>query len=304
MRAIEQLFTAAGCRGWLCVRDVDGDGAAELDAGDLVASASVFKVAVGLEVARQIETGELDPAHRIRLTAGETTPGPTGFSRFEHDVEASVSDLLGAMMAISDNAATDALIDLVGVDAINATTRGLGLAQTVLPGPLRDLLADVAREVGYGSWTELSRASEPAGADRAALDLRIAESQGLAPAGGPRTTAAEMAQLLCLIWRDEAAAPAACARVRRAMAGQITRQRLASGFPRSVGVVAKSGSLGGVIRNEVGVVTRPDGRRLAAAVFTRAPAPGIGEREINAAIGGAAAAAIGHLAGCRSGYPR
>jgi Beta-lactamase enzyme family len=63
-----------------------------------------------------------------------------------------------------------------------------------------------------------------------------------------------MATLLRLIWRDEAGPAEACAQVRRMMARQVTRQRLALGFPRAgVQVAAKSGSLLGVIRNEVGV---------------------------------------------------
>jgi beta-lactamase class A len=42
------------------------------------------------------------------------------------------------------------------------------------------------------------------------------------------------------------------------------------GFPRGVRVAAKSGSLFGVIRNEIGVLEFPDGRRYAAVVVTRA----------------------------------
>ena len=70
------------------------------------------------------------------------------------------------------------------------------------------------------------------------------------------------------------------------MSRQVTRQRLALGFPRSgIQIAAKSGSLLGVIRNEIGVITMPDGQRYAAAVFTRADRPWDNEHEINAAIG-------------------
>jgi len=71
---------------------------------------------------------------------------------------------------------------------------------------------------------------------------------------------------------------------------------MALGFPRSgIQVAAKSGSLLGVIRNEVGVITMPGGRRYAAAVFTRADRPYDNEHEINAALGTAAARAVGYL---------
>jgi beta-lactamase class A len=80
--------------------------------------------------------------------------------------------------------------------------------------------------------------------------------------------------------------------VRQVLARQLTRHRLAAGFPPPAKVAAKSGSLIGMIRNEVGVVTFPDGRQFAAAVFTQADRPGRDDAAINAVIGQAAAAAV------------
>jgi beta-lactamase class A len=104
-----------------------------------------------------------------------------------------------------------------------------------------------------------------------------------------------MARLMRLIWRNEAGPAAACDRVRQDMARQLTRHRLASAFDAGVKVAAKSGGLIGIIRNEAGVISYPSGTRYAAAVFTRAHFAGTGEPAINAAIGAAAAAAIGDL---------
>jgi len=78
------------------------------------------------------------------------------------------------------------------------------------------------------------------------------------------------------------------------MGRQLTQQRIASGFRPPVRVTAKSGSLLGVVRNEIGVISYPDGRRYAAAVFTRSP-PGSDEVSINAAIGIATARAVAAL---------
>ncbi|MDF2146663.1 serine hydrolase [Knoellia sp. p5-6-4] len=71
------------------------------------------------------------------------------------------------------------------------------------------------------------------------------------------------------MWNDQAAAPEACATLRRTMGRQLVRTRLASGFASSARVAAKSGALTGIARNEVGVVTLPGGRAHAVAVFTR-----------------------------------
>jgi beta-lactamase class A len=42
------------------------------------------------------------------------------------------------MMTISDNAATDALIDRVGLDAMRTTLGSLGLRDAMIPNPMRD----------------------------------------------------------------------------------------------------------------------------------------------------------------------
>ncbi|MCT2548206.1 class A beta-lactamase-related serine hydrolase [Streptomyces atratus] len=103
-----------------------------------------------------------------------------------------------------------------------------------------------------------------------------------------------MVDLLRLIWPDRAGPAAACRRVRAVMARQLTRHRIASGFRRPVQVAAKSGSLVGVVRNEIGVISCPDGRRYAAAVFTRSR-PGSDDVAISAAIGTATARAVAAL---------
>ncbi|MEU7864440.1 serine hydrolase [Nonomuraea sp. NPDC049141] len=57
---IEELFSRAGCDGWLCVMDVDGDGQVHVGSDEPVVAASVFKVVIALEVFRQADAGELD----------------------------------------------------------------------------------------------------------------------------------------------------------------------------------------------------------------------------------------------------
>jgi beta-lactamase class A len=45
-------------------------------------------------------------------------PGPAGVSLFEDDVTMSARDLVSAMLTISDNVATDALTDLIGLEKL------------------------------------------------------------------------------------------------------------------------------------------------------------------------------------------
>jgi beta-lactamase class A len=292
-----QLFAEASCQGWLCAADIDGEGEVSAGGDELAVAASVFKVAVALEVFTQVASGRLNPGKRIRVSPAQRTPGPTGLSVFADEAELSVRDLALMMMAVSDNTATDILIAIAGLDSINGTLAALGLRATVIPGTERDELDSIGQEFGFAGWDDMIRASAGFTAEE---DRRIQEgfphARALSPEHAIRTTAREMATLLRLIWRDEAGPPEACAQVRQMMARQVTRQRLALGFPcTGIQVAAKSGSLLGIIRNEVGVITMPGGHRYAAAVFTRADRPYDHEHEINAAIGTAAARAVEYL---------
>ncbi len=105
--------------------------------------------------------------------------------------------------------------------------------------------------------------------------------------------------MLKSVWLYDAPTPAVCARVWRLMGQQLTRHRIASAFEPGVEVAAKSGGLMGVVRNEIAVVTYPDGRAFAAAIFTRSIRPH-DERQINSAIGRAAAMATGFIDGSSS----
>ncbi len=242
---------------------IGGGAGAGIRADEPATPASVMKIQIGLAAAHAIATGGLDGAEQRVLAPAGRTAGPAGISLLRDEVRMSVRDLLSQMLTISDNAATDELIALVGLDRINALTAGLDLTGTRIVADLRTMLDGMAVEAGFASYAAMAPAD--------GLVERLDRTAALDPSRGSRTTAAETVQLLQAIWADTAADPAACAVVRAAMAQQLTRHRIASGFGPEVQVAAKSGALMGIVRNEAGVVTYPDGRQYAVAVFTRRP---------------------------------
>jgi beta-lactamase class A len=266
---------------------------------ETVVPASVIKVLVALEAETRLADGRLDPARRVVLRADGRTTGPTGISLFRDDVEVSVGDLSVLVLTISDNVCTDALLGLVGLDAVNSTAARLGLRDTVLASNLADLIDSLARDTGFADWAAFEAWSdaETDATALAAADGRLRAASALQPGSPTRTTARDMTRLLSLIWSDEAGPAGACARVRWLMTRQITKERIASGFPPGVGVAAKSGALMGIVRNEIGVVTRPGEPPCAVAVFTRTERPGADPRAVDAAIGLVAARAIDELTG-------
>ncbi|MYW90173.1 serine hydrolase [Amycolatopsis rubida] len=266
------------------------DGTRGLGIGEDVAvvPASVFKVPIALELARQAAEGALDLGARITVKPGHPTPSPYGLATFRHEVQMSWHDLAILMIGISDNVATDLILAEVGKAAVNDTLRRLGFTRTVVPQDCGELLATIGEDLGVSYEDD----------ERALAELTYEQVSGLRalqPEKSCRTTAAEMTRLLGLIWRDEAAAPEACADVRRWMELQVWPHRLRSGFPDDrVRTSGKTGTLPAV-RNEVGVVEYPDGGRYSVAVFTRAGDSRSRVPERDTFIGFAAATAVESL---------
>jgi beta-lactamase class A len=280
---IIRVFDEAGARGFMHARAVDGDDEFGIDADEPVALASVFKICVLVELARQVGAGSLSWTQRVHVPAQRRTQGPTGLSVMLDDAEVSLRDLAFWMMSVSDNTATDVIMELLGgADPVNTTMKQLGLVETELIGDCLSLLEDLGAQLGLGEGVKgLEDVS----------DEVLRACAGLQPSGSSRSTPREITALLSLIWRDEAAAPADCAEIRRIMALQVWPHRLTSGFPDGVAISAKTGTLPG-IRNEAGVIQTADGQRYAVAVFTRAKTFNSRQPAIDATIGRAAYLAL------------
>ena len=258
---------------------------------ELVTPASVMKVQVALAVENLVDQGVLKGTDRRTMAVAPRTPGPVGISLMRDEVVMSIRDLVVAMLTISDNVATDELIEVAGLDYINGLTQELGLAQTRIASNLQQMLDSIAVNVGFGDYRSLAdHEPERDGAPSLSEITRSIESSAaLDPTLGTRTTAHEMVLLLQALWSDRAATPRACASVRAHMSHQLVQARIASGFDTPVKVAAKSGALLKVVRNEIGVVTYPDESAFAIAIFTRKqpgnPLDGAG---VDVAIGQAA----------------
>ncbi|WP_235456237.1 serine hydrolase [Streptomyces olivochromogenes] len=254
-----------------------------------VVIASIFKVLLVLEFARQVVGGQLDPQERVRVTAADRFGG-WGTAGCLDDVELSLRDLAYFTMSVSDNSAADLLLARVGLDTVRLLAKELGLDRTRIVGGPRDLLESMLAEVGARDEREFA-VRYPALPDDRKRRLAI-----LDPRHTTASTPREITRLLRLIWSDAAGPPEACALVRDLMSRQVFRHRLVSGFPDDVTVAAKTGTLPG-LHMEAGVARYPDGECYAIAVFARTHDLTASRPSVDAAIGTAAGIAVGFLRG-------
>lgn len=94
---------------------------------------SAIKVAILLELYRQADARPALLHERHTTTAATRTAG-SGVLQYFSDGGSALSneDLAVLMITLSDNSATNLLIDAVGMDSVNHTLRELGLTQTKL----------------------------------------------------------------------------------------------------------------------------------------------------------------------------
>jgi beta-lactamase class A len=262
-REIRRTFADAGVHGRLHAMPLGGpDREVGVDPDEPVVMASVYKLPLLVAFCRRVDAGDVDPREQVTIDPAERTAGPTGLSVMRDPVTMSWRDLACSMISVSDNAAADVLLRLVGLDHVNATLSDLGLERTrVLGGTAdvhRSLVADTAAVDTAAAFRTLT-SNDAAPAVRA-YDAVLTSA----------TTAREMTRLLAAVWADRAASPLQCRFARELLGAQAWQHRLRSGFPPvGVRVAGKTGTLAAV-RNEVGVVQFDGERPVAVAVFTRA----------------------------------
>ena len=93
-------------------------------------TASVCKVPVMIELFRQVEIGRLSLDERRRLQGNISTHGSGTLQLMEDGPELTLRDYCRLMMGISDNMATDFLLDVVRLESVNATLDAMGFPNT------------------------------------------------------------------------------------------------------------------------------------------------------------------------------
>lgn len=277
-------WAATGLRGALYARNVDTGEDLGFDVHEPYALASVSKLPLALVVLDLVATGELDPAHPLDLVPGRMTPGPTGAALFRHPSRIALEDLLLLMLSVSDNAAADAVFELVPPERVTAVLQGWGCEGIVVRHPMRrlyDAAAAVAPDDPVLALELAVRATTDGGHVLPTLDVASATSG----------TAAGLVSLVERVWTDDVSVPAATARLRELLGHQV-RQRIGAELAAdAVTVSSKTGTFLN-LRHEAGMVTTSTGDRVAVAALTASTVAARSQPEADRAIGRAARAAV------------
>ncbi len=103
-----------------------------LDPDHPVATASVIKLPIMVETYAQVKAGKHNLNETLRLTKDNQVPGSGVLAFMNPGLDLTLHDTVVLMMTLSDNTATNMVIDRIGIPAVNARTSAMGLKNTFL----------------------------------------------------------------------------------------------------------------------------------------------------------------------------
>lgn len=199
-------------------------------------SASIIKLPVLVELFQQVEDGRLRLEDPVVFIEADKVPGSGILQHLSAPHQMTLGDAALLMIILSDNTATNLVLDKVGLRAVGERMEKLGLPRTKVHSNV------------YRRATSIS------------MDSSMVYGLGV-------TTADEITRLLSLIYRGEAVSPAAS----EAMIEILKKQVFVEGMPRrladDVVVAHKTGSLN-ASRHDCGIVYSAD-RDFALCILTK-----------------------------------
>jgi beta-lactamase class A len=224
----------------LFAKNLDTGMVYELGADDRVPTASTIKIAIMVEAFARVAEGKAKWTDELVLTKEKKVGGSGILPEFADGLRLTLRDGVTLMMILSDNTATNLVIDVLTADAINARMESLGLKETRL----------MRRVFGGGESAEGKKEEN--------------KRFGLG-----RTTPREMVTLLEKLERGEVISPAAS----KDMLELMKREQGTNGIWRDqwrVPKATKSGALD-ALRSNLGIIYHPRGRVALAITCNEMP---------------------------------
>jgi beta-lactamase class A len=218
----------------LYAKNLDTGAVYSLNGDDRVRTASTIKIGVMIEAFSRVAEGKVKWTDPLRLTKEAKVSGAGILPAFGDGLQLTFRDAVTLMMMLSDNTATNLVIDVLSADAVNARLESLGLTETRL---MRKIL-------GGGDSAEGKKAEN--------------RKYGLG-----RATPHEMVTLMEKLERGEIVSPEAS----KEMLALMKREDPTLGIWRGVLNIPKATKSGALdrLRSNVGLIWHPRGR-IALAI--------------------------------------
>jgi beta-lactamase class A len=222
-------------RAWIYAKNLDTGRDYALRADEQTRTASTIKVPVMAEVFRQVAVGKIKWADEFVLTKEKKQGGSGVLSEFTDGSKIDLKTAVHLMIVISDNTATNLILEKITSDSVNDFMDTLGFRQT------RSM-----RKIGGGGDSR-------AGAEPQNRLFGIGSS-----------TPRQMVQILEMLEKGELVSKEASAEMIAILRRQQYKDGIGRGLPDTIPSASKSGSLDR-LRSDVGIIYTRRGR-IAMAI--------------------------------------
>lgn len=276
LRRIEEIVSTIHGRMGVCVKDLASGEEIGIRLDDPLSMASVCKVPILVAAYRAHDAGRLDLGERIEFTETCHCFGSGLFNAFDPGFRPTLHDLLLMMIVVSDNAATDLVLERLTPEGVTATMRELGHDQIRIDRNIARLIGDIlgrldplCHGVSYAEWEDFLEAHPEIKQKEHNLEEgRRAVNE--AATERDVATVRQIANLCGQIALNECAAEESC----KAMVKILEKQQLNGRLPRDLPAFTKfphkTGTLGsGAVVNDAGVLYLDEEPVAAVAVLSR-----------------------------------
>jgi beta-lactamase class A len=157
----EQIAAQTGGALGVCIVDLSTGERFETHSGLVFPQASAIKIVIMMELFKQAHEGRFQLTDRRRIERSDKAGGSGILAHLGHGtVEMSLRDLCVLMIVLSDNSATNILIEQVGMENVNRTLESLGFSQTRLRRKMMDTAASHRGEENTSTPAEAARIME------------------------------------------------------------------------------------------------------------------------------------------------
>jgi beta-lactamase class A len=233
----------------LHARNLDTGREVGLEPDRRVRTASTIKLPIACALAAEVAAGRARWDERLVIRAQDKVSGSGVLSEFTDGESVSLRDAMVLMIVVSDNTATNLILDRIKADTVNEFMASLGFEAT---HSMRKIRGDGTQLKPAEGW---SREGDKAENKRFGIGS---------------STPREMVRLLELLEQGKIVDAATS----RELLAVLERQQYKDGIGRKAGelrVASKSGSLD-ALRSDVGIVYSPAGRIAIAITVDDMPA--------------------------------
>lgn len=239
---IRRLSARVGADIYVYAKNLDTGAEFAWRADERVRTASTIKLPVLCALYEKASRGEVKWDETLLLRDADKVSGSGVLHEFSGGTRLAVRDVANLMIVVSDNTATNLILDRISADAVNDYMDRLGLVQT---RSLRKVRGDGAQLKEASGWSKAGLMEE-----NRRFGLGVSTSR-------------EMVRLIEML----AAGKVVSAEASREILATLERQQYKDGIGRRLGgfrVASKSGALD-ALRSDVALVTTPKGR-IAMAI--------------------------------------